>query len=75
MAKVKFTQNAQVRGHGYLKGQTAELDDATAEAYINVGQAVLADDADEPKTAKRKTAKRGGRRAETASKPGGGEKR
>ena len=65
---VEFVQNAQVAGRGYLKGQTATLDEQTANAYVQVGQAKLVEGGLTPKqTAKRKTAKRGGTTAETAS--------
>lgn len=64
--KVEFTQNAQVRGRGYYRGQTAELDPRTAQAYIDVGQAKLFQ-VDEPRAA-RQTADRGGKPAETAAR-------
>jgi len=77
--KVQFTQNAQVRGRGYRRGDVAELDDATAEAYVRVQQCVpfvatvpsvpsSDEDTDKPAAP---TTTRAGKKVRTATAPQG----
>jgi hypothetical protein len=37
--QIKFTGNAQVRGRGYVRGEVADFDVETCNAYIQAGQA------------------------------------
>ncbi len=41
MAKVRIVATANWKGQPLRPGQEVEMDDDTAQAYVNVGQAVL----------------------------------
>lgn len=76
--QIQFTGNAQVRGRGYRRGDVAELDDATAEAYIRAQQAkpfvapspkATAADSDPEGDDSGPAANRGGKNVRKATKP------
>jgi len=72
--RVKFTANGQVAGVAYRPGDEAELDQATAAVYVATRQAeFVSQETAEPDTETpkkrppRKTVKRAGKPAETAT--------
>lgn len=81
--RVRFLQQASVRGVPYWPGDEETLEDSTARVYIACGQckqirggesdsAAVSDPSDAPKPKPvRQTARRGGKKAETAAKSAG----